>query len=312
MKIRTLFIALAGVMLMLLGVVMPATATTNSHRPPACTTQTAAPTPVAPEQLKPYLKLPFKERDGRGSLGITNGYLMATEEIPIAGDGVHGALDFEFLRSPDHGYGKPILASTAGRGYYSYQYFSGNYTDENGVTHQVGLGGGLFLEVRDCFGWVQQYIHVSSVATGIPYLAPEPALDETSGQMTDWTPSPIYTLSSQQLWTAGVPIQQGQVIGYNGDTGIGLDWKDNFDVQTGKVTPRNRAVLKPWDPTQMHFQEYGDRIDGAKQNITDPSGWNARITPTSNPYSPQPGCIAVKPGKTLWLTDRHGKPVYAG
>ena len=275
----------------------------------------------------PFLKLPFRRADGLLSLWDSEGWITSPDELAIDGEvngDLHGANDLELVNTPDHGYGAPILAAASGRAYYSYQYISGSWTDAAGAVHQVGLGAGLVVEVRhaqdqpDKRGWVTQYIHLSRVAPGIPYLAPVAVDDPNDPVRPDWFPAPIVQ-DDDTLWNLGVPVRQGQVIGYQGDSGIGLDWKDNFDVATGQITPRNRHMLPAWDPPQLHFQLYQGRINGAKQNIVDPFGLYAQVCPgewkplqlNTNPYTPLPG-LARAARVTAWQTDRFGLPEYAG
>lgn len=285
-----------GIILSLVIIALPQSVAAEDHPGASalCTASPTAPIPVAPADLKPFLKLPFRQDDGKKSLSITNGWLMSEDEIAIAGPDPHRALDLELVNSPDHGYGMPVLAAADGRAYYTYQYFSDSYTDPQGKTHQVGLGAGLVVEVRHCNGYVTQYIHVSKVAEGIPYLKPEPSA--TPG---DWVPVGLFQ-SNQTLWQTGVPVKAGEVIGWQGDTGVGLDWKDDFNLETGQVAPRDRQKFPAWDPPQLHFQVYGGRIDGAKQNILDPSDIYGQITLQTNPYQKKPGHFTVG-SKTLWL-----------
>jgi hypothetical protein len=294
----------------------------------ACLTTTPPAGAVMPQ---PFLKLPFRQRDGLASTYDSQGWLTSPDELSIDdevnGD-LHGANDLELVRQSDYGYGLPILAAASGRAYFSYQYISGTWTDPaTGITHQVGWGAGLVVEIRHAKdapgnrGWVTQYIHLSKVAPTIPYVGATSVADPNDPAHPDWSPSGILQ-DDDTLWNLGVPVTQGQVIGYMGDTGIGLDWKDNFDPTTGQVTPRNRAVLKPWDPPQLHFQLYQGRVNGAKQNIVDPFGSYAQVCPgewkpTSpnagkyrNPYTPLPGVVRAAK-VTAWVT-RAGQPVYAG
>jgi len=158
------------------------------------------------------------------------------------------------------------------------------------------------------------------VAAGIPYLAATSVDDPNDPTHPDWYPAGLVQ-DDDTLWSLGVPVQQGQVIGYMGDTGIGSDWKDNFNPTTGRVTPRNRAVLRPWDPPQLHFQLYRGRINHAKQSIVDPFGFYAQTCPGewppknvhgyTNPYTPLPGLVRVARA-TAWVTTRSGQLAYAG
>lgn len=289
---------------------------------PACLT--GSPSGTMPP---PFLKLPFRARDGAASLWDSEGWFTSPDELSIDAEqngDLHGANDLELVRQPDHGYGVPILAAASGRAYFSYQYISGSWTDPaTGITHQVGWGAGLFVEIRHSQdtpqgrGWVTQYIHLSAVAPGIPYLPPTAVNDPNDPAHPDWKPTGILQ-DDNTLWNLGVPVTQGQVIGYQGDTGIGLDWKDNFNPTTGVVAPRDRQALPAWDPPQLHFQLYQGRIDGAKQNIVDPFGQYAQVCPGEykplqphvNAYTPFPG-VAHVASTSAFLTDQFGRPQYA-
>jgi hypothetical protein len=323
---KRLATVMAGVATMMLGIlVVPTPSFAASAQGTTGDCLSIAP-PAGSTMPAPFLKLPFRERDARLSLYDTQGWLTSPDELAIDdevnGDW-HAANDLELVTTPDYGYGLPIVAAASGRAYFSYQYISGSWTDSAGKTHQVGWGAGLFVEVRHAkdepgnAGWVTQYVHLSRIAPGIPYLPPTAVPDPNDSAHPDWRPTGILQ-DDDTLWNAGVPVRQGQVIGYMGDTGIGLDWKDNFDVTTGKVTPRNRVVLKPWDPPQLHFQLYQGRVNGTKQNIVDPFGLYAQVCPGEwhafqphqNPYGQVPGFMRAA-SSTAWVTDRFGRPEYA-
>lgn len=293
--------------------------------PPATSCLVDSP-PAGSSMPAPFLKLPFRARDGVASLYDTQGWITSPDELAIDdevnGD-LHEANDLELVTTPDYGYGKPIVAAAAGRAYYSYQYISGSWTDPaTGKAVQVGWGGGLFVEIRHAQdqpgnpGWVTQYIHLSGVAPGIPYLPPTAVPDPNDPAHPDWRPTGILQ-DDDTMWGLGVPVQQGQVIGFQGDSGIGKGWKDNFNPATGTVTPRDRKALPPWDPPQLHFQLYQGRVNGVKQNIVDPFGFYAQVCPGEwkpgphqNPYGQFPGLMQT--GKsTAWVTDRFGHPQYA-
>lgn len=321
-----------GLVVALTGVVATPVAATAAPQHggtvPACLVDSPPAGSVMPA---PFLELPFRARDGVASLYDSQGWITSPDELDIDqevnGD-LHAANDLELVRQPDYGYGAPILAAASGRAYFSYQYISGTWTDSVGVAHQVGWGAGLFVEIRHAQdtptarGWVTQYIHLSRVADGIPYLPPTAVSDPSDPTHPDWSPTGILT-DDDTLWNAGVSVVQGQVIGYQGDTGIGLGWKDNFQVSTGKVLPRDRAVQKPWDPPQLHFQIYQGRLltNGrwVKQNVVDPFGLYAQVCPgefkplhpSVNPYTPFPGVVRVA-STSAFLTDAFGRPKYAG
>ncbi len=313
-----------GAVLSLVGVlVLPGQSIAAQSGAAACLVDSP---PAGSSMPPPFLKLPFRLRDGAASLYDTQGWVTSPDELAIDdevnGD-LHQANDLELVTTPDYGYGRPIVAAASGRMYYSYQYISGSWTDSAGKTHQVGWGGGLFVEIRHAQdqpgnpGWVTQYIHLSAVAPGIPYLAPTAVPDPNDPAHPDWKPAGILQ-DDNTLWSIGVPVQQGQIIGYMGDSGVGLDWKDNFNPATGTITPRDRRALPPWDPPQLHFQLYQGRVNGAKQNIVDPFALWAQVCPGewkpfqphTNPYGQFPGLMnAAK--NSAWVTDPFGHPMFA-
>jgi len=288
------------------GVTQAHAAPVHAHAQKKCGTEQGEVPSYASDAVPPFLKLPFRKQDGKGSLTVTNGWKMSEDEVPIAGNGLHASLDFEFTKSRGHGYGLPILAAADGVAYYSYQYVS-----EIIDGHQYGVGAGLVIEIRHANGYVSQYIHPSAIAKKIPYVGAT-ADPDVAG---DWIPTGIFA-SNADMNAKGVPVKQGDVIGWQGDTGMGKDWKDNFNGATGKVTPRNRHLLKPWDPPQLHFNLYKGRYDAggywAKDKTRDALGLYLGVTNAQNPYSPKPGVICASKQYTSFKLDKKGHPKYAG
>lgn len=259
-----------------------------------------------PDRLHPapFLKLPFRARDARNSVVPDNGWLMAEDEIPIAGDSPHRALDFVFQKTKDFGYGTTVVAPANGRAYYTYQSLVLPWEDPaTGQTHMVDYGAGLVVEVRFANGFVAQLAHLRDVVSGIPYL--RPTLDADG----NWFPSGLLQ-PNEVLWELGVPVVAGQLLGHQGDTGIGFDWRDALDVETGTVAPRDRKQLRPWDPPQLHFQIYQGRVNGVKQNIIDPLGVYGQVRERFNPYG-RPGNLCYGP-QSAFVTDSRGHLLYAG
>lgn len=276
----------------------------KGHHAAKCGTEQGEVPSYASEQVTPFLSLPFRKKDGKGSLRVTNGWKMADDETHIAGNGLHASIDFEFVRSRDHGYGFPVLAAADGVAYYSYQ-----YTSEIIDGHQYGVGAGLVLEIRHANGYVSQYIHPSKIAKKIPYVGATALGDG------DWSPTGILA-SNTDMNAKGVPVKKGDVIAWQGDTGMGYDWKDDFNGDTGVVSPRNRHLLQPWDPPQLHFNLYKGRYDAggywAKDKTRDPLGLYLGISSANNPYSPKPGVICASKQYSAFKLDKHGHPKYAG
>lgn len=302
LKRRLILIGCA--LLCLLGVTVPVGPTASATEQP-CADVAYQP----PSETTPFAKLPFRKRDALGRLVITQGWEVSEDEEPfVGGPGLHRAIDFEFIHRHDKGFGVPVLAMAAGCAYWSFQHISGTYTDPQGVTHQVGWGAGLFVEIIHDNGWVTQYAHLDRVNPKLTYLRPEPNA-QTPG---DWVPVGIFT-SSAELKKIGVRVQQGEVLGSNGDTGITLDYFDAFDVTTGLVAPRNRLAQPNWEGgnAQLHVAIYQGRNDaGTRQGNSDLLGIYGKITSTSDPYNRWPGQFFTGAGNLvkLWC----GLMQYAG
>lgn len=276
---------------------------------------------VNPE--KPFLKLPFAERRAKG-LTVTQGWLEERTEESIIGPGVHAAIDFE-----GYPYGAPILAAADGYAYYCYQRFivAVDYTDpiSGRQINYIDEGAGLFVEiihderakgVADDPRWTTQYIHLSSVAAGIPYVESTKSEATVVGgeRIDNWYPSGIIQ-PQDTLVGIGRRVRQGDVIGLHGDTGIGANWYDNWDPATKVVRPRDRVSTPPWDPQggyaatpigmmgQLHFGLYAGRgVDGqqGRQNQIDPFDLYAAID------------LGILPGARKTNPYMQGNKVYAG
>lgn len=262
--------------------------------------------PVPNVDTKPFLKIPFAEKDAKNSLIVSNGWNMATDEVAIAGPDLHAAIDFEFTRQKDHGYGLEIRAAAAGKAYYSFQQFTVTITDKYGVPHEYGLGAGNVIEIHHANGWVTQYAHPSKVRPGIPYIG---AVEDPKGS-GEWRPSGILKPDAE-LEAFGVYVEQDELIAWQGITGAGDNQKDVFDGATGQVI---RYTTQQWDPTQLHFQLYQGRDETKpefpKKNVVDVFGreGDGLITPERNPYMKRPGEFC---SSGYFITDKHGQPVYA-
>ncbi|HXH26771.1 MAG TPA: hypothetical protein VNG90_02665 [Candidatus Acidoferrum sp.] len=314
-KMAKLFVGLVLVVLLLVMCNGPKLAHAAAATPQfgsKCTGLGPNPTPLGAVPA-PFLKVPFSESLSKNSLAVSNGWLTASDEIPVTRTLSHHAMDWEFENSPDHGYEYPVFSSTDGCAYASYQYISVYQNGPpDGKLHQYGLGAGLVIEVRAPNGFVIQYIHLSYYLPNIPFVGATAVPDPADPAHPDWSPSGLFQ-SADALFSEGVQVHAGQLLGFQGDTGIGLDWKDNYNDTTHIVLPRNRQLLPPWDPTQLHYQVYQGRdANFVKQNILDPFGLYAQITGpgSGNPYSPSPGHLT--PGTPdLFLTDAQGNLEYA-
>ncbi len=284
---------------------------------------------------KPFLRLPFRESLAK-NLKVTQGWGVEKTEAGLIGPGNHSAIDFE-----GYPYGAPILAAASGWANYSYQRLLvlGVYKDpiSGREVSYIDQGAGLFVEIthdKTAEGvpgnprWTTQYIHLATVAAGIPCLSSIPAGSITAGDkvIDNWDPIGLRRPQGE-LVTTGKYVRQGEVIGTHGDTGIGADWYDDWDPITKTVHPRDRALAAPWDPqggydavplewsAQLHFNLYAGRgADGQQgmQNRIDPfdlyAGSDLGILPGSrydNPYMKGSKPYAGPP-HSLTALERHG------
>lgn len=294
-----------------------------------------------------FMRLPFKRADAK-ALKITNGWKMASDEAKVLGDSDdHAAIDYEGVK-----YGTPIYAPADGWAWYSYQSFPMRYqgpynplkpSDPNTfwrdphTGHEGYLGAaGLFVELQfdkevkrkdgtSLGNITTQFFHMKDVAPGITYLPPVRQADVVAhnGQRIKiWTP--VVNKPQEYMRQNASPVKKGQLIGWVGDTGINFGYDDNFNVETGKVEPRDRYKLPPWDPqgvpllvspdnaAQVHQQSYigrGPAPTYSRQNNFDLYDLYAEVKPYHNSYTPVPGTFRSGP-KGVFETNMFGQPKY--
>ena len=303
-----------------------------------------------PDIIRPnakFMRLPFKKAD-TPFLKITNGWQMSPDEAKVIGDSDnHAAVDYEGVK-----YGTPIYAPADGWAWYSYQSFPMRYQGPYDPDHPSDpetfwrdphtgregyLGGaGLFIEMQfdqevkhpdgtSLGNITTQMFHLKDVAPSITYLPPIPQPDVIAynGQhIKIW--SPVVNKPQEYMRAHASKIKRGQLVGWVGDTGINFGYDDNFDVKTGKVAPRNRVALPPWDPqgvpllvpvdraAQVHQQSYigrGPAPNYSRQNNFDIYDLYAQVKTYQNPYTPLPGLFHLGP-KAIFETNLLGQPKF--
>ena len=260
---------------------------------------------------QPSLVLPFRKHDAMSTGGTDNvseGWYYGAER-GITGLDVHRSIDFDLP------YGTPVFAMADGWAAFTYQSW---LTATEYLGKRIGFGLGLWLLTlhklpgSDVYWW-GKYAHLSKVRSGIKYLRPYVDSDgdwhePDSGPDNLYVPDP----QLQQIFT---PITKGQPLGYVGDSGVEWGYRDMFDVDTGTVAPRDRQAQPPWDAPHLHLEIYrrvngspapGETLDADRLSV-DPFGQYGMVRRWED-YSSYKG-YSLGPGH-LWLTDRHGKPVY--
>ncbi len=298
-----------------LGVIAPPVATAHPQDDNTC----AEAPYVAPQgDLEPFLAMPFARQISKhNGLTVSQGWIVSEDEeahvSPGEPEAVHGALDFEFSTHPNKGFGVPIFAPASGCIYSSYQSFFLTYVDDQGVSHQIGGGAGLFLELILDNGYVVQLVHAEKVASGIPHIPAVQEEDENGNKIEGvWAPTGIFKPTAE-LKKLGVRVQKGQFIALMGDTGIQLDYHESYDPATGTVAPRNRQQYPNWENgyAQLHLAVYAGRNqDGVRQGIVDPLGIYGKITHDHDPYN-RGGAGQFHFGEDTVFLTRHGTIMYA-
>jgi hypothetical protein len=276
---------------------------------------------VAPGLLlpQPFLALPFRRRDAvpaGGEKNVSEGWYYGVER-GIHGSEGHHAVDFNLP------YGAEVLAPADGWAARTYQSWLTEtvYTDPARGNHtgRIGFGLGLWLITlhrvpgTDVYWWTKQ-AHLSWISPSIKYLRPHVDSDGDWHE-PDSGPDNLY-VPDPDLTSIFTPIKRGDVLAKVGDTGVEWGYRDDFDVNTGQVRPRNRVSLPQWDVDIHNHIEVYRRVNGspkagetfdANRISADPFGLYGQVRRWE--FSPYDG-YPLGPGH-LWLSDG-SKPVYAG
>lgn len=279
------------------------------------------PSLVAPglQLPKPWLALPWRERDAAHSGGrknISEGWFYGMER------GIHGS---EVHRSVDVNlpFGAPVLAPADGWAAHTIQtWYTPTVYSRDGRSGRIGFGLGKWLITlhklpdTDAYWWTKM-AHVGWIDPKIKYLRPyadsdgdlhEP--DGQHGQDNLYLPDP-------QLAQIFTPIKRGQVLATVGDTGVEWGYRDEYNLDTGEVLPRDRQLKPAWDvDIHLHLEVYrrvngspkpGETFDANRISV-DPFGLYGQVRRWEG-YSSYDG-YPLGPGHQF-LTDHHGRPLYA-
>lgn len=196
---------------------------------------------------KRYLSLPV-----RGKYKITEGWLYSEQEKKIHGLEFHGGVDFAQPRN------SPVYAAASGWAIASYS--SNPFHDQKtGKSRRyrgkiVGMGLGNFVQIYhpDAKRFTQ-YGHLGKVTENIPFTKPR--------KLKDGRLIPVgHKVKPRDLksYLKAVWVKRGEVIGYVGDSGLTLGYKDYPERPNPKKYPS-------WDETHLHFEEFVRNSRGLKQ-----------------------------------------------
>lgn len=240
---------------------------------------------MSKERSRPFLRLPFKKQ----KYNISEGWNYSEEEKLIHGFVGHGAIDFELPR------GTPVLA--AAKGWAVSSYF-GYFLKREGKTvlyqgQPLGFGLGYFVQIyHPSVKLFTSYGHLEKVAESIKFHAPK-----TRGNNL-WPVGCKVDPERLAKYRWATKVEQGEGIGYVGDSGLTWGYKDY------PVRPDPRT-FPSWDEVHLHFEVFR-RVGSRKRKIFfDPYG----IKSTRKDYR------VAKMGskdKVLWLRDKNGTLLFAG
>lgn len=192
--------------------------------------------------MKPFLSLPFKYK----SYKITAGITYSAKETKISGQRRHYGIDYSLPR------GTPILAAASGWAISSYHWHllwdkvgKGRIRYKRYKGKLLGNGYGYFVTIyhprQDLF---TQYGHLDEIFPKIPFL--EPMRRRLRFDTL------VSRIKKSQFPKRGVWVRGGQVVGWCGDSGVTLGYRDY------PIRPDPQKFPSWWE-THLHFEVYTGR-----------------------------------------------------
>lgn len=266
---------------------------------------------------EPWLTVPCRRRDAEraskyGPLSnISEGWFYGMER-GIHGGEVHRSLDINLP------FGADVLAPADGWAARTIQTW---YTEHVYQGKRIGFGLGEWLITlhkvpgRDEYWWTKM-AHVGWIDPTIHYLRPwsdsDGDLHEPDGQHG---PQSLY-LPDPELAALFTPIKRGQKLATVGDSGVEWGYRDQYNLDTGELLPRDRNLFPAWDKdVHLHLEVYrrvngspkpGETLDATRISI-DPFGQYGQVRRWQN-FSPYDG-YRVGPGNQ-WLLDHRDVPCF--
>ncbi|MDZ4221444.1 MAG: hypothetical protein U1C18_01065 [Patescibacteria group bacterium] len=217
----------------------------------------------------PFLTSPFADST---EFEVTETWLYSDEERAIHGFATHSGVDLAAARNT------PVYAPAGGYALASFHLGFAGVEDGSFTWHArearlhqgkfVGFGLGNFVQIY--VSERNQYLmlgHLQCVAPAIPFHQPRQIGD-------GWNPNVINEAVGDTLTrtpTLARRVEQGDLIGYVGDTGCSLGYLE----RPGEPRPDPDAHPS-WDETHVHLEVYTRGPDGGKSERFDPLGFFLR------------------------------------
>ena len=198
-----------------------------------------------------YLNLPLK----RKNLTITEGWFYSQEEEKIHGFKIHGGIDFKAER------GEPVYAAASGWATSSYHNRPLKNKDGSPLKYKekpITMGMGYFIQIyHPENGRYTQYGHLEKIVEKIPFAPPRKRKDTYHPYGYKIKPKDMQN-SKYYVW-----INQGELIGYVGDSGLTWGYQDYPQRPDPQKYPS-------WDEVHLHFEEFSRDKKGKKREQRDP------------------------------------------
>jgi murein DD-endopeptidase MepM/ murein hydrolase activator NlpD len=202
--------------------------------------------------MTPYLKLPLMRCQG---FKINEGWFYSEKEKQIHGRVIHGGVDFQAKR------GEPVYATAGGWAISSY--YNRPIKNKDGSIRRykekpITMGMGYFVQIyHPENGRYTQYGHLEKIAEKIPFGTPRKRKEIYYPYGYKVKPESMKN-SHYFVW-----INQGELIGYVGDSGLTWGYKDYPKRPSPKRYPS-------WDEIHLHFEEFTRDKNGRKIQQRDP------------------------------------------
>ncbi len=307
---------------------------------------------IKPE--KPFMVFPFGQEHAN-DIDISSGWITAEDEVDVVRSCDHHALDFQIaptsdatcdqfeLRAPGAGWAVATYQAAVGIGAADNDPpFNELHVDPiTGKTSWLGEAGLVVqiilkqpdLPVADAVGGSKptvQLMHLASVDSSITWIPPvlkSPTKITGGGEVETWTPEGLVRSQEQIIngsdgYPPATEVNEGDVIGMMGRTGINSGVSDRFDPVTHTVVPQGPG----WDfvgvplekQCQLHMYMYaGRKASGTKVGNFDPTDMYLQIKGQPgtdsyyNPQHPYPEVWVMGPSPAFQQYP-DGQPVFAG
>jgi murein DD-endopeptidase MepM/ murein hydrolase activator NlpD len=237
------------------------------------------------KNLKPFLYLPFEKQKYK----ITEGWNYSDQEKSIHGIVGHGGIDFAIPK------GTPVLAPADGiaiSSYFSYPLLkNGKSVKYN--QKQVFYGLGFFVQIyHPDHSFYTSYGHLEKISPEIKFHYPRKLGNNFWPVGNKISPEKLVN------YPFATKVKKGQVIGYVGNSGLGL----------GNIGYPDYKNYKSWDEVHLHFEIFMRYGSKKRKKYFDPYGIKEKFDKYTD--SNRKGFKLGQKGFNFWILNNQGKPSF--